>query len=88
MDWLNASGVVVGSESSARARVSSSLLVRNAGEMAYSVTLNVTFPRPDLQFAAASPSSSTSAALEEVCAPLSVVSLDVRPFAYLFCVHI
>jgi len=54
VDWLYVSGVVVGSQS-ARAQVNASLTVTNAGETAYAVTLNVTFPRPSLQFAAAAP---------------------------------
>ena len=48
------SGVVVGSQS-ARAQVNALLQVLNTGETAYSVTLNVSFPRPPLQFAAAGP---------------------------------
>jgi len=52
--WLDVSGVVVGSQS-ARAQVNASLTVANTGETAYAVTLNVSFPRPSLQFAAAAP---------------------------------
>ena len=54
VNWLNVTGVVVGSQS-ARAQVNADLQVLNTGETAYSVTLNVTFPRPSLQFAAAAP---------------------------------
>ena len=54
VEWLEVSGVVVGSQS-ARAQVNASLRVYNTGETAYAVTLNVTFPRPSLQFAAAAP---------------------------------
>ena len=54
VDWLNVSGVVVGSQA-ARAQVNANLRVNNKGETAYAVTLNVTFPRPSLHFAAAAP---------------------------------
>jgi len=54
VEWLEVSGVVVGSQS-ARAQVNASLRVYNTGETAYAVTLNVTFPRPSLQFATAAP---------------------------------
>ena len=57
VDWLNVSGVVVGSLS-ARAQVIANLRVDNTGETAYAVTLNVSFPRPSLQFAAATPERS------------------------------
>jgi len=56
--WLNVGGLVVGSSQSVRAQVNASLRLINAGETAYSVTLNVTFPRPSLHFAAASPEHS------------------------------
>lgn len=54
VDWLNVSGVVVGSQS-ARAQVIAHLQVHNYGDTAYSVTLNVSFPRPTLHFAVAAP---------------------------------
>jgi len=57
VDWLNVGGVVVGSQS-VGAQVLANLRVGNTGETAYAVTLNVTFPRPSLQFAAATPDHS------------------------------
>jgi len=56
--WLNVSGVVVGGSQSAGVQVNATLRVHNTGETAYSVTLNVSFPRPSLQFADASPEHS------------------------------
>jgi len=55
VEWLKVTGVVVGGRQSARAQVAASLRVSNTGETAYAVTLNVTFPRPSLQFTAAAP---------------------------------
>jgi len=56
--WLHVGGVVVGSRSVMRAQVNANLQVTNAGETAYWVKLNVTFPRPSLHFAAATPEHS------------------------------
>ena len=53
-DWLNVGGVVVGGRSLG-VQVNASLRVSNTGETAYWVKLNVTFPRPRLHFAAATP---------------------------------
>ena len=58
VSWLNVGGVVVGASQSAGVQVNATLRVRNTGETAYSVTLNVSFPRPSLQFADASPEHS------------------------------
>jgi len=58
LTWLQVGGVVVGSRSAMGAQVIANLQVTNTGETAYWVKLNVTFPRPSLQFAAATPEHS------------------------------
>jgi len=58
VDWQTVSGVVLGCSQSHDAQVRAGLRVRNTGETAYEVSLNVTLPRPTLQFAAATPEHS------------------------------
>ena len=57
--WQTVGGVVLGCSQSHDAQVRAGLRVRNTGETAYAVSLNVTLlPRPTLQFAAATPEHS------------------------------
>jgi len=63
VDWLDVGGVVMGGQYH-DAQVNASLRVSNTGDTAYWVKMNVSFPRPSLHFAAATPDHSVCPAVE------------------------